>query len=89
MVAGDRPVEELPNIGPALASALRQVGIHREGELTRLGAVAAWERLREAGLYDCASSLQALEGAVQGIRWHELPAERRAALRAHARGSRS
>jgi DNA transformation protein len=79
-------LETIVNIGPKLAAGLRAVGITDLDQLRAEGAVSAWERLREADEFDCASSLLALEGAIQGIRWHHLPAERRADLTAYVHG---
>lgn len=73
------------NIGPKLSDALDQVGISNLAELQRLGAEAAWDRLREAGLYHCVNSLLALHGAVAGVRWHQLPDEIKAAAATHVR----
>ncbi len=75
----------LPNIGPRLADGLAQVGVRAPEDLMELGAVEVWERLRGAGLYDCVSSLLALEGAIRGVRWHDLPADVRAELTDHVR----
>lgn len=72
-----------PNIGPKLAAGLREVGIGSIDELREIGAADAWDRLRGAGLYDCVNSMLALEGAIEGVRWHHLPAERRQMLTAH------
>jgi DNA transformation protein and related proteins len=78
-------LEQLPNLGPKLSAGLHEVGVDSYEELADLGAIEAWERLRAAGLFDCCSSLFALEGAIQGVRWHHLPDERRAELTAHVR----
>ncbi|WP_050347240.1 TfoX/Sxy family DNA transformation protein [Arsenicicoccus sp. oral taxon 190] len=73
-------MESLPNIGPKLAAALRQVGVPDAETLRARGAEAVWRELRSAGLFDSAMSLQALEGAVQGMRWHDLDRTLRARL---------
>lgn len=74
------PLEELPNVGRTLAHDLRAVGIADAEALRETGAVPAWQALRAAGLHDCRSSLCALEGAIRGVRWHDLPAAERDAL---------
>ena len=76
-----KPVESLPNIGPELATELKKVGITNADELVRLGAMAAWRRLVRVGLRGEVNSLLALEGAIEGIRWHEIPLERRQELK--------
>jgi DNA transformation protein len=79
-------LEDVVNIGPALAHDLRAVGIDDLDELRALGAQEAWRRLYAAGSRDCLSSFLALEGAVRGVRWMQLaPGDRDAccdALRA-------
>jgi DNA transformation protein len=73
-------LEDTINIGDALAAELRQVGIEDREALCAAGAAEAWDRLYEAGLRDCVSSRLALEGAVRGVRWSQLPAGLRADL---------
>ena len=48
-----------------------------------MGARQAWRQIRalaDPGI--CLSALQALEGAVRGVRWHDLPAEAKQELKA-------
>ena len=81
MVSGSRTrVEALPNIGPKLAAALRAVGVADAETLRERGSEAVWRDMREQGLFDDATSLQALEGAVRGMRWHDLDRGLRARL---------
>jgi DNA transformation protein len=79
-------LEDVVNIGPALAHDLRAVGIDNLDDLRALGAQEAWRRLYAAGSRDCLSSFLALEGAVRGVGWMQLaPGDRDAccdALRA-------
>ena len=79
-----KPIESLPNIGPELAIQLKKAGITNAEELVRLGAMNAWRRLVRAGLRGDVTSLLALEGAIEGIRWHEIPLERRQELKQFA-----
>jgi len=68
-----KAVEDLPNIGSVLAEKLHKVGIHNEMNLKQLGSMDAIIRisaLPNSGI--CHNMLYALEGAVQGIRWHSL-----------------
>lgn len=62
-----------PNIGPRLAAGLHSVGVDTMDQLCNEGAIATWERLRHVDAFDCVHSLLALEGAIRGIRWHQLP----------------
>lgn len=62
----------LPNIGKVLEVQLFQVGIETAEQLQILGSKQAWTRLKEEDPSTCYSCLCALEGAIQGIRWHDL-----------------
>ena len=73
-------LSELPNIGPKLESLLVEHGISTPEDLRTLGAVETCRRLRFQG-EDCVNKLLALEGAIRGIRWHDIPREEREALR--------
>jgi len=68
-------LESLPNIGPRLASDLREVGIPDAETLRRLGADEANRRLSAAGLHSCVSARKSVEGAVSGTKW---PPEKKA-----------
>jgi DNA transformation protein and related proteins len=76
-----KPIESLPNIGPELAIQLNKVGITSAEELVGLGAMTVWRRLMRTGLRGEVNILLALEGAIEGIRWHEIPLERRQELK--------
>ena len=73
---------DLPNIGAELAKKLKQVGVNSAEELNALGsedALLKIDTLQNGGA--CINMLYALEGAVQGIRWHGLAKQRRAELK--------
>ena len=72
---------ELPNIGHVVAEKLNQVGISTPEELRAIGTEQVFIRLQTIDETACLSMLQALEGAVQGIRWHKLPKERKEELK--------
>jgi DNA transformation protein len=64
----------LKNIGPASVRQLREVGIESEAALRRLGALAAWRRLKHAFPREVSLvMLYALEGALRGCHWNHLP----------------
>lgn len=63
-------LEALPNLGPALAAALRAAGIDDAEQLREVGSERAWVRVHPR--FDCLHSLLALEAAVQGIPKREL-----------------
>jgi DNA transformation protein and related proteins len=78
-------LEDVVNIGPALAHDLRAIGVTDLDALRELGADEAWIRMHAAGCHDCLSSLLALEGAVRGIRWMQISAADRDAVVTAAR----
>jgi len=61
-----------PNIGKALETQLQQVGIESLDQLAQLGSKQAWLTIKAMDPSACYSRLCALEGAIQGIRWHSL-----------------
>ena len=72
---------DLPNIGKVVAEKLKEVGIDTPEELRKVGAEQAFIRLQTKDEGACLCMLQGLEGAVQGIRWHNLPKERKEELK--------
>ena len=72
---------ELPNIGKVVAEKLCEVGITTPEELKAIGTEQAFIRLQTIDETACLSMLQGLEGAIQGIRWHNLPRERKEELK--------
>lgn len=85
-MAADDEICHAVNIGGALAAALREVGVATVADLRALGAVAAWERLRELrpGVATV-TTLVKLEGATRGIRISQLSPAERAKLRLFVR----
>jgi DNA transformation protein and related proteins len=69
------------NIGKDTEAKLIQVGISSFAELKAVGAEQAFIRLQTVDPGACLSLLSALEGAIQGVRWHSLPAGRKEELR--------
>ena len=72
---------QMPNIGKVVAEKLCQVGITTPEELCAIGSEQAFVRLQTIDETVCLCMLQGLEGAIQGIRWHNLPRERKEELR--------
>jgi DNA transformation protein and related proteins len=64
---------KLPNIGKTLAEKLHLAGIKNEKELKAAGAENAIIKISTIENSEvCINMLYALEGAIQGIRWHNL-----------------
>ncbi|MBM6582650.1 TfoX/Sxy family protein [Microvirga sp. BT689] len=82
----DASLETLPGIGPVTQGWLTEVGIHTVGELRSIGAVEAYRRLRfmlprRVNL----NALYALEAALRGCHWLDLPQDVKTALQHQAR----
>lgn len=72
---------KLPNIAAKLESQLADVGITTIEELQRVGSREAWLRILANDPSACIMRLSALEGAIQGVRWHYLDDETKALLK--------
>lgn len=68
---------KLPNIGSELAKRLELAGIKTAEELMEAGTENAFIRLKTVFPNACHNQLYALEGAIQGIRWHGISKERK------------
>ena len=71
---------KLPNIGLELAKRLELAGIKSSKKLAELGTENAFIRLKTVFPGACHNQLYALEGAIQGIRWHGISKERKVEL---------
>jgi DNA transformation protein len=71
----------MPNIGKALQQKLESVGIFTLGDLINAGSENTLLRIRSIDDTACFNMLCALEGAIRGIRWHDLPPERKQELK--------
>jgi hypothetical protein len=81
------PIAGLRNLGPKMALWLGEIGIHDAGQLRRTGAVDAWKQLRASrGGQISLLGLYAMQAALMGLDWRELPDEFKAALREQALG---
>ncbi|PYG90200.1 DNA transformation protein [Ruminiclostridium sufflavum DSM 19573] len=72
---------KLPNIGKAVEEQLNEVGINTAEQLRETGSRQAWLKIRAIDKSACINRLYALEGAIQGIRWHYLSDEIKAELK--------
>lgn len=72
---------KLANIGPKLTEQLESAGITTPEELKAVGAKEAWLHIKAIDPSACLMRLSALEGAVRGIRWHDLDKETMAELK--------
>jgi DNA transformation protein len=69
-------LSSLPNISTMNEMKLVQAGIETPEQLAAIGSREAIRMVRETSDPGaCLSMLYGLEGAVRGIRWHDLPDE--------------
>ena len=81
----DAPVGALPGIGGVTQSWLEEAGIAAVAELRALGSAEAYRRLKFIGPSRVSlNALYALEAALRGCRWLDLPPEVKNALRREA-----
>lgn len=72
----------LPNIGKVVEEQLNAVGIEAFANSKELGSKKAWLRIKAIDDSTCIHRLYALEGAIRGIRKSDLPAGKKAELKA-------
>lgn len=71
----------LPNIAAKLEAQLADVGITTIKQLQEVGSREAWLRILANDPSACIMRLSALEGAIQGIRWHYLDDDTKGSLK--------
>lgn len=72
--------EKIKNIGPKSMAWLRQTGIRTLEELKITGSLSAYVRIKRAGFKPSLNLLYAMEGAILGCHWQEIPDDRRSEL---------
>ncbi len=82
----DAPIDTLPGIGPVTQGWLLEAGIGTADDLRSIGALEAYRRLkfmlpRRVNL----NALYALEAALRGCHWLDLPQDVKTALQEQAR----
>ncbi|MDU4695431.1 MAG: TfoX/Sxy family protein [Paenibacillus sp.] len=75
-------LQDLPNISTVIARKLRQAGVNTPEQLFAMGSKEAFQRIKLLDPTACLNMLYAIEGAVQGIRWHYLDVEVKSGLKA-------
>lgn len=81
MVGQSGGLSKLPNIGKVLEAQLHEAGIFTPEQLREIGGKEAFIRVRLNDSGACLHMLYALEGAVEGIRYTQLPEESRQDLK--------
>ncbi len=81
MATAKTDLTSMPNIGKTLAELLIQAGIETPAQLKATGSEKAFIRICAIDSDACLSKLCALEGAIQGVRWHQLSPDRKRELK--------
>ncbi len=68
-------LSKLPNIGKEIERQLIAVGISQPSELVKMGSKNAWLKIKAIDDSACINRLYALEGAILGMCWHDLPSD--------------
>ena len=71
----------MPNIGKVLEINLNNVGITTKNELIAFGSKQVFTLIKTKDPTACVNKLMAIEGAIQGIRWHNLSGEVKAEMK--------
>lgn len=74
------PTRQLLNLGPRSAEWLDAIGITSADTLRRVGAVAAFVKLKRSQPAASLNLLYALAGALEGVHWTEIRRTRRLEL---------
>ncbi|NLX01331.1 MAG: TfoX/Sxy family protein [Syntrophomonadaceae bacterium] len=74
-------LSKLFNIGKVIEQQLYEVGITTYEQLKESGSKQAWLKIKSIDPSACIHRLYALEGAIQGIKKSQLPAETKAELK--------
>jgi DNA transformation protein len=80
MTTQNNDLTNLTNIGRTLADKLKMVGISTPSDLINTGSENAMIKIKTIDKDACINMLFALEGAIQGIRWHSLDKNRKTEL---------
>lgn len=65
-------LQNLPNIGKTLAQKLQVLGINNLHDLQQIGIENIFIKLKTVYPDTCICTLYAIEGALEGVRWHNL-----------------
>lgn len=71
----------MPNIGKTLADKLILIGIENAYDLRSVGSENVFIKLQTIDKDACINMLYAIEGAIQGIRWHSLDRSKKEELK--------
>ena len=70
----------LKNLGMASVNILHAIGVNSYEDLTEVGAVEAYHRIKSRGINVSKVMLYALQGALMDVHWNDLTPELKAQL---------
>ena len=76
----------LKNLGMASVNILNAIGIHSHDELSKIGPVQAYCKIKARGIHVSKVMLYALQGALMDVHWNDLSPELKAKLVEEAEG---
>lgn len=79
LMEGIMRLSNLVNIGPKLEVLLTEVGIEDAAMLRSMGSIEATYLLCQKNM-ECVNKLFAIEGAILGMRWHNITKEEKERL---------
>ena len=71
---------KIRNVGPKSAAWLRQVGVRTIEDLTRIGPVEAFLKVKRAGFRPSLNLLYSMAGALADCHWNDVPEAHRQEL---------
>lgn len=74
----------LKNLGTASVNILHAVGVNSYDDLSQIGAVETYRRIKARGIHVSKVMLYALQGALMDVHWNDLSPELKAQLVAEA-----
>jgi DNA transformation protein len=74
-------LSDLKNFGPTSQQWLNAIGVYTKSDLVRLGSIHAYRLMKDRGFNVTMNMVYAMEGAILGMRWDELPEKLKAELR--------
>ncbi|ACR13714.1 TfoX/Sxy family protein [Teredinibacter turnerae] len=62
----------LKNLGMASVNILHAIGVNNYEDLSKMGAVEAYKRIKSRGIHVSKVMLYALQGALMDVHWNDL-----------------
>jgi len=80
MDSNNSELMNMKNLGMASVNILHAIGINTYDELSTMGAVDAYCKIKSRGIHVSKVMLYALEGALLNVHWNDLSEERKQQL---------